>query len=49
MVPERANRTHLHLLADVAQHFCDHHFRERLHACVDAKAVCQLFAGYGTP
>jgi PTS system nitrogen regulatory IIA component len=49
LVPEWANTTHLHLLADVAQRFCDHHFREQLHACVDAQAVCQLFAGYDTP
>ncbi|MDN7181323.1 PTS sugar transporter subunit IIA [Caballeronia sp. SEWSISQ10-4 2] len=49
LVPEWANTTHLHLLADVAQRFCDHHFRERLHTCVDAQAVCQLFVGYGTP
>jgi PTS system nitrogen regulatory IIA component len=49
LVPEWANTTHLHLLADVAQRFCDHHFRERLHACVDAQAVCQLFVGYDTP
>jgi nitrogen PTS system EIIA component len=49
LVPEWANTTHLHLLADVAQRFCDHHFRERLHACVDAQDVCQLFVGYDTP
>lgn len=46
LVPEWANSTHLHLLADVAQRFCDHRFREQLHACADARAVCQLFAGY---
>ncbi|WP_246257320.1 PTS sugar transporter subunit IIA [Pararobbsia alpina] len=46
LVPEWANSTHLHLLADVAQHFCDHNFREQLHACADARAVCELFAGY---
>jgi PTS system nitrogen regulatory IIA component len=49
LVPEWANSTHLHLLADVAERFCDHHFRERLHACVDAEAVCELFVGYATP
>jgi PTS system nitrogen regulatory IIA component len=48
-VPEWANSTHLHLLAEVAQRFCDHHFREQLHACVDAQAVCQLFVGYNAP
>lgn len=46
LVPEWANSTHLHLLADVAQRFCDHRFREPLHACVDAPAVCRLFAAY---
>jgi nitrogen PTS system EIIA component len=49
LVPEWANSTHLHLLADVAQRFCDHCFREQLHACFDAQAVCQLFAGYSAP
>ncbi|MFM0056058.1 PTS sugar transporter subunit IIA [Paraburkholderia phytofirmans] len=49
LVPEWANTTHLHLLADVAQRFCDHHFREQLHACADAQAVCKLFADYDTP
>lgn len=46
LVPQWANSAHLRLLADVARHFCDHHFREQLHACVDARAVCQLFVGY---
>jgi len=49
LVPESATSMHLHLLADVAQRFCDHHFREQLHACVDARAVCQLFVGYNAP
>jgi hypothetical protein len=26
LVPAWANSTHLHLLADVTQRFCDHHF-----------------------
>lgn len=46
LVPEWANSTHLRLLADVAQRFCDHRFRELLHGCLDAGAVCQLFASY---
>jgi PTS system nitrogen regulatory IIA component len=46
LVPQWANSTHLRLLADVAQRFCDHHFREQLHACIDPQAVCQLFVGY---
>lgn len=48
LVPEWANSTHLHLLADVAQRFCDHHFREQLRACIDAQAVCRLFVAYDT-
>jgi PTS system nitrogen regulatory IIA component len=47
LVPEGANTTHLNLLADVAQRFCDQHFREQLHACTDPRQVCDLFAGYG--
>lgn len=46
LVPEWANSTHLRLLADVAQRFCDHRFRELLHGCLDPGAVCQLFASY---
>jgi PTS system nitrogen regulatory IIA component len=46
LVPAWADSTHLHLLAEVAQRFCDHHFREQLRACLDARAVCKLFAGY---
>lgn len=48
-VPEWANTTHLNLLADVAERFCDHRFRERLHACADARAVCQLFHEHDRP
>jgi PTS system nitrogen regulatory IIA component len=46
LVPVWANSTHLQLLAEVAQRFCDHHFRELLHACVDAQAVRELFVDY---
>jgi PTS system nitrogen regulatory IIA component len=46
LVPEWANTTHLHLLADVAQRFCDYHFREQLHGCTEAESVCRLFADY---
>lgn len=45
-VPEWANMTHLHLLAEVAERFCDQRFRERLHACADPHAVCGLFADF---
>jgi PTS system nitrogen regulatory IIA component len=43
LVPEGANTTHLNLLADVAQRFCDQHFRERLRGCGSASEVCRLF------
>jgi PTS system nitrogen regulatory IIA component len=46
LVPEWANMTHLHLLAEVAERFCDHRFREELHACEDPDAVCGLFADF---
>lgn len=46
-VPEWANMMHLQLLADVAQRFCDQHFREQLRHCRDAHAVCRLFADFG--
>ncbi|MGF6545773.1 PTS sugar transporter subunit IIA [Paraburkholderia youngii] len=45
-VPEWANMTHLHLLAEVAERFCDQRFRERLRDCVDPHAVFQLFADF---
>jgi nitrogen PTS system EIIA component len=45
-VPQWANATHLHLLAEVAERFCDQRFREQLHACQDAHAVCTLFAEF---
>ncbi|WP_109482417.1 PTS sugar transporter subunit IIA [Paraburkholderia sp. C35] len=47
LVPEGANTMHLNLLADVAQRFCDQHFRERLHACASATEVCRLFSSTG--
>jgi PTS system nitrogen regulatory IIA component len=43
LVPEWANGVHLRLLAEIAQCFCDHHFRDQLHACIDAHSVQQLF------
>jgi PTS system nitrogen regulatory IIA component len=49
LVPEGANTTHLNLLADVAQRFCDQHFRERLHACSTAGEVCHLFGSEAAP
>ncbi|CAN7671987.1 PTS sugar transporter subunit IIA [Paraburkholderia sp. SIMBA_054] len=49
LVPEGANTMHLNLLADVAQRFCDQHFRERLHACGSASEVCRLFSSAAEP
>ncbi|WP_144151426.1 PTS sugar transporter subunit IIA [Paraburkholderia sp. BCC1885] len=46
LVPKWANTTHLRLLADVAERFCDHNFREQLHGCDDAHAVRRLFVEY---
>ena len=42
-VPERVTMTHLHLLGEIAEHFCDQRFRDLLHDCSDADAVCRLF------
>ncbi len=46
LVPEWGNSMHLHLLADVAQRFCDHHFREQLsrgaRMCGRSRAVSRL-------
>jgi PTS system nitrogen regulatory IIA component len=46
LLPDWGNNTHLHLLASVAELFCDRHFRESLRRCKDARAVCRLFSGY---
>ena len=43
LVPERANRQHLDLLATAAQLFCDGDFRERLKESLDAHAVYLAF------
>jgi nitrogen PTS system EIIA component len=43
LVPQWADSAHLHLLADVAQCFCDHEFREQLERCTAPEAVCRLF------
>ncbi|MBN3790244.1 PTS sugar transporter subunit IIA [Burkholderia sp. Ac-20353] len=45
-VPVWANVTHLHLLAEVAERFCDQRFRDRLHDCGEPHAVCRLFAEF---
>lgn len=46
LVPERVTFTHLHLLGEVAERFCDHRFREALSRCTDADAVCTRFADF---
>jgi PTS system nitrogen regulatory IIA component len=43
LVPERANRQHLDLLAIAAQLFCDNDFRETLGRCTDPQAVYRAF------
>ncbi|WP_249221361.1 PTS sugar transporter subunit IIA [Cupriavidus sp. KK10] len=40
--------THLHMLASVAQSFCDRHFRSLLENCVDANSVYTLFSSCGS-
>jgi PTS system nitrogen regulatory IIA component len=46
LLPDWGNNSHLHLLASVAELFCDRRFRESLRQCRDAQAVCHLFASY---
>ncbi|CAG9184879.1 hypothetical protein LMG32289_05772 [Cupriavidus pampae] len=43
LLPEWASNIHLHLLASVAELFCDHRFRERLRQCDNARAVVHHF------
>ena len=43
LVPKQATEEHLLILADVAQLFSDHRFRERLHSCRHALEVMALF------
>lgn len=45
-VPPRSDALHLRLLAETAERFCDHRFRERLHACRDSQAVREVFAHF---
>lgn len=45
-VPERVSRTHLHLLGEVAEYFCDNRFREILHECRNAESVCDRFIAH---
>jgi PTS system nitrogen regulatory IIA component len=45
-VPEWANMTHLLLLAEVAERFCDQRFRDQLRVCGDPLSIRQLFADF---
>ena len=43
LVPEQATEQHLQILSELAQHFSDRAFREKLHAAPDPSAVVALF------
>jgi len=45
LVPEQATEQHLQILSELAQHFSDRGFREKLHAAADPAAVLALFQG----
>jgi PTS system nitrogen regulatory IIA component len=45
LVPEQATEQHLQILSELAQHFSDRAFREKLHAAADPAAVLALFQG----
>ena len=47
LFPDWSIHAHLHVLASVAQCFCDRNFRTLLQSCSDAKAVCTLFSVSG--
>lgn len=47
LVPDWDIYTHLHMLASVAQSFCDQQFRSLLRNCVDANSVYTLLSSYG--
>jgi PTS system nitrogen regulatory IIA component len=44
LLPDWGTNAHLHLLASVAECFCDHRFRESLRQAKDAQSVCRLFS-----
>jgi len=46
LLPDWDNNAHLHLLASVAQCFCDERFRLLLRNCKDPCSVCRLFSSY---
>lgn len=43
LVPEQATEQHLQILSELAQHFSDRAFREKLQAAADPSAVVALF------
>jgi len=45
LVPEQATEQHLQILSELAQHFSDRAFREKLHAAADPAAILALFQG----
>ena len=46
LVPEQACQQHLDILAEMTHMFPNRRFRQRLHQCVSAQEVWQLFAGW---
>jgi PTS system nitrogen regulatory IIA component len=44
LVPEHATDLHLQILSELAQHFCDKSFRDRLAMLSDPSAIYQTFA-----
>lgn len=45
LVPEQATEQHLQILSELAQHFSDRGFREKLQTAADPSAVVALFKG----
>lgn len=45
LVPEQATEQHLQILSELAQHFSDRGFREKLQTAADPSAVVALFQG----
>jgi PTS system nitrogen regulatory IIA component len=46
LLPDWNNSGHLHLLASVAQCFCDQRFRLLLRNCTEARSICGRFSCY---
>jgi PTS system nitrogen regulatory IIA component len=49
LVPQHATETHLQVLAQVAQMFCDVSFRERLRECVHVDGIHAAFVRWQLP